>query len=480
MTNFKLCSLGVLVLFYFQINAQEVFTPGECAQDLPAHLSTQLQEKQQSDLDLYKGEYIEELEAVYQERYYELSEQFERKLFLTDKKYQTYLDNILNKILQANPHLADHNLHLLLSRSGIPNAYCRGDGVLVLNLGLVQRLENEAQLAFIICHEIAHQTGNHVNKKIEQRIDFLYDKKTQKELKRIRKQTYNRSEAALDLLEGHAYSSNRHSRNREGEADSIALVLLSQTDYSLEDAITVMEILDVIDLPDTLDLGLARIFNFAEFPFQEKWIAPNQTRISRLAPAKTNTFRWYNIDSLKTHPACQDRHDALHRQLVNTSRVNQAKPSSPTFHDFQTILFREQIEAAIDIRRYDLVIFYSLQAIDQFPNDPYSIINIGRALNNIYELRKSHELGKYLPMPSSRNGKAHGNIIRMIHSLRLSEANAMAFYFFETHASQFEEQEDFLFERYRSCENFEQTERAASLEKKYKALYPTGKYLDRF
>jgi predicted Zn-dependent protease len=47
------------------------------------------------------------------------------------------------------------------------NAFTFGGGLLYIHAGLVARLENEAQLAMVLSHEIAHVTARHVTKGIE-------------------------------------------------------------------------------------------------------------------------------------------------------------------------------------------------------------------------------------------------------------------------------------------------------------------------
>jgi len=37
---------------------------------------------------------------------------------------------------------------------------------MVFNIGLFRRLENDDQIAFILCHELAHFTEDHVNESV--------------------------------------------------------------------------------------------------------------------------------------------------------------------------------------------------------------------------------------------------------------------------------------------------------------------------
>ena len=47
------------------------------------------------------------------------------------------------------------------------NAFTFGGGLLYVHAGLIARMENEAQLAMVLAHEIAHVTEGHVVKGIQ-------------------------------------------------------------------------------------------------------------------------------------------------------------------------------------------------------------------------------------------------------------------------------------------------------------------------
>ena len=474
---------GVALLLFVAIHsgiAQQLFVPGAPSTTFPKALEQQLVLRQKRDINAYSGKYRNKIEEVYEERTEEFRQQYENQFFLVDTNYQSYLDKLLNKIINSNVVLQQDEYRILLSRSSAPNAYCQGDGTLVLNLGLVLRLENEAQLAFIICHEIAHQHKDHVNQGIIKRVDYLYSKETKKELRRINRQSYNKLDATLELLEEYAYSSTRHMRMHEEEADSVAISYMKNMDYPLEAATRVMELLDVIDQPDTISLRLDTVFNFTAYPFKTKWIEEQRTGIRRMNTKKPKESLWFNVDSLKTHPNCQDRKKALIRQIQQIPTKETIAEQSEDFLQLRSVLVRELIAAAVFLDRFDLILYYSLKARRLFPDDPYIVSNIGFALNSIYELQRDHLLGKYLPQPSHRDGLAYKEVLTFIHRLRLSEIQQIAFHFLDTQAPHHTADEHLIFEYYTSCKNSERLEQAQRLKQLYEEKYPEGKYLKDF
>ena len=105
----------------------------------------------------------EALIELYEWRYNYVESLLDNKAARYNDSLQSYLDEVFRQITQANPELRRLDLRYLVSNSPVPNAFSLGDGTFVINLGLVRKLENEAQLAFIICHEIAHFYLDHGN-----------------------------------------------------------------------------------------------------------------------------------------------------------------------------------------------------------------------------------------------------------------------------------------------------------------------------
>ena len=87
----------------------------------------------------------------------------------------TYLNNIKAEILKANPELDDDiRIYTLLSND--VNAFTADNGIVLVTTGLVAQAQNEAEIAFILCHEFSHFYKKHAidnyveNRKIERGI----------------------------------------------------------------------------------------------------------------------------------------------------------------------------------------------------------------------------------------------------------------------------------------------------------------------
>lgn len=80
---------------------------------------------------------------------------------------ETYLTGMVQKLVAvARPRPFPYRVRVVSDPT--LNAFTFGGGLLYIHAGLIARMENEAQLAMVLGHEIAHVTEKHVTKGIEQ------------------------------------------------------------------------------------------------------------------------------------------------------------------------------------------------------------------------------------------------------------------------------------------------------------------------
>ena len=74
-----------------------------------------------------------------------------------------YLNEVLDLVLANHKNLRQE-IRLYLVRDAEFNAYTTSNGIIFVNTGLLAELETEAQLAFVLAHEVVHYVDNHVRK----------------------------------------------------------------------------------------------------------------------------------------------------------------------------------------------------------------------------------------------------------------------------------------------------------------------------
>ena len=171
-------------------------------------------------------------ERFYLESNFNIDEMLLSGRVLFNDPISNYLNRVADEILKDDPELRQ-KLRFYVLKSPIPNAFTTNQGIIFVNMGLFPRLENEAQLAFILCHEMAHFVEQHVIEGYvrEAEID-------------LRDEQYQNSSAYEKLM-----LKNLYSQDHEMEADIKGFALFAKTDYSAETIPNVFDILKNADIP---------------------------------------------------------------------------------------------------------------------------------------------------------------------------------------------------------------------------------------
>lgn len=421
----------------------------------------------------YKDEYIE----IYKSRNEELISELKEGHFIFEKSVNTYFDNIFREICRANSSIPAQNIRLLINRVAVPNAYCVGEGTIVINFALIKHLENESQIAFVLCHELAHYTLNHVNNAIASRITRLNSKEMRKEVEAISKSEIKQVSRLRELLKGVFYERGKHSRLNETSADSLALVYLKNTNYDAKEALKTLAILDKIDEQDAENqFDLKKIFNSTQYPFKKSWL---ETGSSLNINQEEDKKEIYNQDSLKTHPDCQKRITILKQYLKEGDELNKKNflQSPTTFKDLSIKSEFEMVESAFFFGNYDLCFYYTLLLLNKYPNDIYLKATIGKCYAKMYQALKNHELNKYVSLPSSKEkNKDFQQLLYFINNLRLREIASVGYYYLLNEKNRYLKSEDYVYALYVLSQALTLSEEQKSFKELYFKLFPLGKY----
>lgn len=124
-----------------------------------------------------------------------------------------YLNMLASQILRNRPELQT-SLRFFAVKAPEVNAFATNDGLVLVNIGLLAHVEHEAQLAFILCHEISHYLHQHP-------LDIY--------LKGLDQSTSAAS--ATPPGESQAALSTRYTREKELEADRLGWELFLEAGY---------------------------------------------------------------------------------------------------------------------------------------------------------------------------------------------------------------------------------------------------------
>lgn len=380
--------------------------------------------------------YAEYFEEVYQNRYDYLCQNLVNEQFLFDKGLNNYIDSLLQIIVKANPELQPLSLHVLVGRSAVPNALSLGDGTFIFNLGLLRRLDNADQLAFVLCHEIAHVRLEHLEKGLSRSAAFVFDKDRKKEWKKIAEEE-DRAKA-LAALQNALYGQRRHSRANESSADSLGLSYLLNTSFDPNASWQCLRILDSIDREKyQFPINLNEQLGTVDYPIKNRWVKEETLMFGGNMTNEEET-NW-DADSLRTHPNCAQRARVSIKKLTQETVLNDSVKTKNTvqFQYWIKIADYEMVAALLDNKHTAAAIYHSLKLQREHPNDPYLRTLIGRSLNQLHQAVIDRNFDDQIARPRSRQEEDWAELMRMLGRMRKTEFALLAKHYLTAQAIRF-------------------------------------------
>lgn len=442
---------------------------------LAASMNT-IQTRYETDNKEAAGENKKYIREMYKERFEYVREIFAHKGIVSDPSAIAYINKLVEEIVRNNPGLQKLQPRVYLYKAWWPNASSLGEGTILLNAGAIYKLRNEAQLVFILCHELAHLYLDHSNKAIQQYIQTVYSDEFQKELKRIARQTYEKNRMLDDLEKKINFKSRKHSRDKEREADSMAVELMKNTVFSLDEAPVALAMLDKLDEDKyNLEIPLQELFHHPSYPFKPSWIKQSTGFFgSDREPTEEERKK---SDTLKTHPDCKKR-VAWVQPLVDKYRKTDGKIfiDETAFSTWQRKLDYEIIAYLYDRNQVSQALYQSLQTMSAYPNDPWLLAMAGNCLHKMYQAQKNHELNRIVDLPSPYMDKKYKRFLEFIQNLSLNDLAQINYYFLEGKKDSALQQEDFVHALIRSKDNANKPEEKSKWIEYYNQHFSQPRY----
>ncbi len=286
------------------------------------------------------------------ERYLESEDRFE------DPSVEAYLADLLGRLA---PRLAagGPELRVLVIPELEQNAFALPGGTLVVTLPLLVGFENEAQLAFILAHEIVHVTRRH------SLLSARYDAMTDSHVERM-----------------------RLSRRSEAEADRVASELLRGAGYDPRQAIPALHILHAANPRDPESVRAWS--SHEDLPYR---IAELEASLARLgsAAAERHTERFQRaMDACRLRGAVLDLEARRFGQAL--SLVNRHIGRLPRSGPAYTLRARIRREMSPS-ERFSAAILEDLErGVEYAPEDPETLRALGLFLRDTGERERSKAL----------------------------------------------------------------------------------------
>ena len=227
--------------------------------------------------------------------------------FIDDARLDAYLNGIVQRLAaNAVPRPFEYRVKVVGDSS--VNAFTFGGGFLYVNAGLLARMENEAQVAMVLGHEIAHAAESHVveGMKADAGINLLG-------------QLAGQAAASSGRIDGevlaktYEYSMNAavngHGRGQESEADELGIEYMAKAGYDAREASGTFEAL----LKEYGDESKVDAFFYSSHPRNEERMAAAD------AWAEKNAARFASAEPIVN---TQEFQQATHAIVVATAKLD--------------------------------------------------------------------------------------------------------------------------------------------------------------
>ena len=364
-------------------------------------------------------------EEIYKTHFEQIEKIINGKSSITAKEPHAYLQQVVTKIIKANPVLIADELRIFFTRDWWPNAYSMGDGSIAINAGLVIHMHNEAELAFVLCHELAHYYRAHTLQSVDNYVSVTNSPAFQNRLKELSKQQYGVNKELEKLSLNLIFNSRHHSRSKETEADLQAFSFFKNTGYNANGIVSLLQLLDTVDRATVFPkLNVQTILNFEGYPFKKKWIQEESAIFAKIQ-TQTADDKAKEVDSFKTHPDCVVRIATLKDSVSTHTTGKDFLVDENYFQKLKEELLLEMIEHTYQSDNLSRNLYYNLQLLQQQKQSNLAAYFIVRDLNKLYEQQKKHKAGLLVDTENKFYAEDYNQLLRLLNRIRLDELAQM-------------------------------------------------------
>lgn len=457
---------------------EENYTPLHFQGTLPEALLRSVKDQTQFELDSQRDDLnTEEGKEFYTFSNYALSQTLRSGNVHFNDEVTLYLNRLVDYLLRDEPDLRS-SIKVYTTKLLIPNATCWRDGSIFVNLALLPHLESEAQLAYILSHEISHYQLKH----------SLGQFKKRKEIESTTALKNQDSEQLFELL--------RFSKNQELEADISGLERLLQTDYDPQEALSALRQLQFVDDPIVnLGLNLDSLFRLPVSEWLNESLVFDSARMSVIFERHENGL-YDGFDdseedmknekgtepdsSYSTHPSIDIRIEKLGQRLTQEADIESGKRfifSQDEFYRIQMISIFERVERLIRKAKYAQALYVSLRLARRLPNNLYLQEKATKCIFWLHHFSKNKNLKDILPDRMEYGKTPFTALLYTLHEMDEEEYAKLTYYFITDRLEHFPTSDELLIFKARFKE--EVSDDASAIKEAYQQyldIHPSGKH----
>ena len=332
------------------------------------------------------------------------------------------VNGAFQQILKANPSIPQ-NTQLVIYKSTVFNAFTMGDHVVFVHLGLLYSLKNDAEIALVLAHEIAHNTLKHVEKSMIESVKYETNDSIKKEIKTILKDEYGRASALNELLVPRLMESREVSRNHEFSADSLGLIYIKNAQFNIPTALSMFEAMEDHTHNWSEPFDLVSCLKLDKFPN----IAQKTTEYA--AEGSLGSFE-EDEDAkpyLATHPYDRDRFVRLAKmEKLDTLLEHYKRQENESRNTELQLISKEILKTSLQKQNLTLSFYYACKHIEHFPEDDFGYEILTTTLKSIAFLKERRTVGKFIMRQNPKQAEDLDRVCAFIYSLSPMDCQNLA------------------------------------------------------
>ncbi len=399
--------LSFLSLFIFstQLYCQDFdhYQPLKSSGQVPEKFRVSSTEKYEKDIQTLSNKEKRRLRKIKKQFYLENSFAINNLLLsgriVFNDPVSQYVNKVMDEILKDDKELRG-KIEIYIIKSNSVNAFTLQNGVICIYVGLLTQLHNEAELAFILCHELTHFTEQHILNSVVENANIKDGQGS------YRRASINEKELAAS----------KFSKKNETEADGKGLDRFLKTGYDASTLAGAFDIMEYCNQP------------YREMEYEKSFL---ETANLKFPPnyflKKTKKIEPDDNDSLSTHPAANLRREAVMGRLKGIDKAGKNKfiVGEQEFYNIQKICRYELCDILIHYREYEAAFYNAYMLLKDNPNSLYLKKCIAKS---IYGLSKFENADRFDDAHDDYNDVEGPSqqVYYFFHSLKGPELNALA------------------------------------------------------
>lgn len=458
-----LLALAASLVPWAQTDLTRDYTPALPRTEWPAAYFGQLPQRANTAAKAQETIAAEDAEKLYMETGRYLRNLIQNGYIGYDSPLTGYVRELANRAFAANP-AALNGITFFVVPSAEANAVSFPDGTILVNMGLLLVVENEAQLAFVLAHEVGHFNKKHA----------LGAYKQWQTLKNQKDDTEAEKKQYLQLF---------HTRENEAEADAYALGIISQSAY---DARQGMAALGSIEKEDTalvpLRAELDKLFQWDNFRLDSSLLTLTQ-KFRQVSAG--NSYSKHSIfrgdpDNRSSHPATDKRTTAVDEILQGIGYAPEGKKlnlSEATFTQMKHVAGFELAHYAYENAEYFMAIALASELVKEYPENRFAQKLLVKSLYwaaYYKEINALDHLEADLPVYNRARYWFVGKIMTKSEGSTLKK---MAYAYAKKMQKLLDKDDEFNFYLALAVDQYLGKEAAQVFYTQYETRFPAGKYL---